>query len=121
MLQLAVDAGGDDEELAELTARLRRQLLELDVNRVDRPATGETPVGAKGVDPLALGTVVVTLARSAGTLASVVKTVQGWLKGQHARTVKLELDGDTIELIGATSRDQERLIDLWVRRHAVEP
>jgi len=32
--------------------------------------------------------------------------------------VKLELDGDALELTGVSSRDQQRLIELWIERHA---
>jgi hypothetical protein len=120
-LRVGVGASSDDEELAELTARLRRQLLDLEVTGVDRPSTGDAPTGAKGVDPIALGTLVVTLARRAGVLTSLTKTVQRWLAGRGDRTVRLELDGDSIELTGASARDQERLVELWIARHATEP
>ena len=35
-------------------------------------------------------------------------------------SVKLTLDGDACEVTGMTSADQERLVDLWVARHAGE-
>jgi len=117
-LRLGVAGGSDDEELAELTARLRQRLLDLDVARVDRPTQGEPPSGAKGVDAAALGTLVVTLGRSASVLAAFTGAVQRWLTGKQNRTIKLELDGDTIELTGASSRDQERLVEVWIERHA---
>lgn len=120
-LRVGIAPGSDDEELAELTIRLRRQLLDLDVATVDRPQTGDAPIGAKGVDPIALGTLVVTLARSRGALTALAKVVQRWVASQHNRTVRLELDGDTIELTGASSRDQESLVELWINRHAGEP
>jgi hypothetical protein len=117
-LQVGVAAGSDDEEVAELTARLRRELLDLDVAGVDRPPAADAPTGAKGVDAIALGTLVLTLARSPRALNAVARTVQRWLAVQHNRTVKLELDDDTIELTGVSSRDQERLVALWIDRHA---
>src|SRR5919204_2517213 len=121
-LQVDIAGDSDDEELAELTTALRRRLLELDVAGVGRPpAPGEPPAGAKGVDAIALGTLVVTLARSPGALAAVAKTVQGWVAARNDRRVKLELDGDTIELTGVSSRDQERLVELWIGRHAAAP
>jgi hypothetical protein len=119
-LEVGAQAGSDDEELAELTARLRRELLQLDVEGVERPPSGLPPSGAKGVDAVALGTLVVTLARSPGALAAFAKTVQGWLTSRQSRTVKLELDGDSIELDGVSSRDQERLVELWIGRHTAE-
>ena len=117
-LEVGVESGSDPQELAELTARLQRQLLQLDVDAVERPSAGPPPEGAKGADIVALGTLFVTLAKSVGGLAAVTKTVQNWLTGQRGRTVKLQVDGDTIELTGASSRDQERLVDAWIERHA---
>jgi hypothetical protein len=121
-LEVRVDAvGGDAESIAELTAKLRRELLQLDVNAVDQAAAGEAPPGAKGLEILMLGTLLVKLARDVGTLASVVHTVQGWLGSGPDRTVKLELDGDTIEISAASSSERQRLLDLWIERHAVTP
>jgi hypothetical protein len=117
-IQLDVDES-DAEELAELTAKLRRELLLLDVDSVNQSVAGEAPAGAKAVDLMVIGTLLVNLGRSAATLASVVRTVQGWVGSSSSRTVKLQLDGDSIELSGVKSSDQQRLIDLWIERHAV--
>jgi len=117
-IRVGVEPDSDDEELAELTARLRRLLLELDVAGVDRPSSDEAPAGAKGVEAMALGTLAVTLARRAGALRAITAGVQSWLTAQRNRTVKIELDGDTLELTGVSSREQERLVDLWIDRHA---
>jgi len=117
-IQLDVDES-DAEELAELTAKLRRELLLLDVDSVDQSVVGEAPEGTKAVDLMVIGTLLVNLGRSAATLASVVRTVQGWVGSSSSRTVKLQLDGDSIELSGVKSSDQQRLIDLWIERHAV--
>jgi hypothetical protein len=42
---------GDDDELAELTRRLRVQLLGLDVDSVDPMADSTDSGGAKGLEP----------------------------------------------------------------------
>ena len=117
-IQLDVEES-DAEELAELTAKLRRELLQLDVDSVDQSVAGEAPPGAKAVDLMVIGTLLVNLGRSAATLGSVVRAVQGWVGSHPSRTVKLQLDGDSIELTGVKSGDQQRLIDLWIERHAV--
>jgi hypothetical protein len=117
-IQLDVEES-DPQELQELTGKLRRELLQLDVESVAPSVAGEAPEGAKAVDLMVIGTLIVNLGRSAGALASVVRAVQGWLGSQPARTVKLQLDGDSIEVTGVKSGDQQRLIDLWIERHAV--
>ena len=72
---------------------------------------------AKGVGLLALGGLVVRFADS-GVLQLLVSSVRSWLGRQHHRSIKLTLDGDSLELTGMSSAEQERLIDLWVNRHA---
>jgi hypothetical protein len=101
----------DDARVDELTAALRGELLELDVDRVERE-TGEAPKGARGLE---LGALLITFAKS-GALSAVVRTVQAWASRGN-RHLKLEVDGDTIEISGATSEQQDRLIDAWVARH----
>lgn len=118
-LEIQLDAGeSDTEELAALTAKLRRELLQLDVDAVDQPVDGNPPPGAKAVDMILVGTLLVSLGRSADKLGTVVRTIQGWVGTRAARTVKLQLDGDALELTGVSSRDQQRLIDHWIERHA---
>ncbi len=115
-----LDAGPDHdaEDLLELTQRLRGELLELDVDAVALEGQGEAPAGAKGVELLAFGGLVVRFALNSTVLKSVVDTTVGWLGRQQARSVKLTLDGDTLEVTGVSSDQQSRLIDEWVARHA---
>ena len=113
---LADDA--DAAALDEATARLRRDLLELDVDNVERATGAAAPPGTKAVETILIGTLLVTLAKNAGTIGEVVKAVQSWLGDRPGRTVKLELDGDAIELSNASSEDQKRLLDLWIEQHA---
>lgn len=115
-----LDAGPDQdaEELQELTQGLQGELLELDVDAV-KPAThGETPDGAKGAEVLAFGGLAIQFALKAPVLRSVVDATVAWLGRQQARSVKLTLDGDTLELTGVSSDEQRRLVEQWVGRHA---
>ena len=114
-------ADSDAEELAGLTAKLRRELLQLDVDAVEQARGEAPPEGAKAVEVLVIGTLLVHLGRTAGKLADVVRAVQGWIRPQSQRTVKLQLDGDAIEITGASSSEQERLIELWIQRHSDPP
>lgn len=116
-LELDVGPDADAEEVDELTRRLRRELLELDVESVDLSRAGPPPPGARAVDVLSLGTLIVTLAKSSGALGTVVAVVRSWLSGAPRRTVKLELDGDVLEVSGVSLRDQRELIASWIARH----
>jgi hypothetical protein len=116
-VQVAVGPDADAEEVAEATSQLRRELLDLDVEAVELPAAGEPPPGTRAVELAALGALVVTVAQSP-LLGPVVAAVRSWLAGGSAqRSVKLELDGDVLELSGVSSKEQRRLVDEWLGRH----
>jgi len=109
----------DDEELSELTSRLRTELLDLDVDDVvPASGSGDAPADAKGVALSVIGGLLVKFAVSPEGLRAVVSGVRSWVARQHIRSVKLTLDGDTCEVSGLDSDEQKRLIDLWVVRHA---
>jgi len=115
-IQLAVGPDDDAEQVAEATLRLRRELLDLDVDAVELPSGGEPPPGTRAVELAALGALAVTLAKSQ-MLGPVVAAVRAWLAGSPQRSIKLELDGDVLELTGLSSKDQQRLADGWLCRH----
>ncbi len=118
-LQLS-EEGADAERLAVLTGYLRAELLRLDVEDVTAPQAGEAPPGARVVGVAAVGALLVALGQSAEGLRSVVSAIGDWLRrgGGTRRTVRLELDGDALVLSQASAADQERLIELFVSRHA---
>jgi hypothetical protein len=116
-LKIELSAGDDAgaEEQDEFTRALREELLQLDVDAVERPA-GVAPEGARGADAVALGTLLVTLGQ--GALGIVSSAIGRWVARRAGRSVTLELDGDRIELAGVSEEDQRRLIETFVARHA---
>jgi len=116
-LQIEATADTDDEELAQLTSRLRDELLRLDVDVVYLASGGEAPDSSKGVGLLAAGGLVVQFLLRQDLLHSIIDGVRSWLGRQHARSIKLTLDGDSLELTGVSSAEQDRLVELWVMRH----
>jgi len=118
-LRVRIDAeDADVEEIAGLTRQLRRALLELDVDAVQPMPAGEAPPDAKAGEALALGGLIVSLVNASGLLASVVDAIQSWMVGRGPRSVRLELDGDVLEVSGISSRRQDQLIAVWLDRHA---
>src|SRR5262245_58416547 len=119
-LSVELQAGPDTdaEELGQLAGRLRAELLDLDVDDVRHLVRGAAPADAKGADLLAVGGLVVGSVASPEVLVSVLGAVRSWLGRNRARSVKLTLDGDSLEVSGVSSAEQERLVDLWVARHA---
>lgn len=115
-IQVAVGPDGDADEVAQATLQLRRELLDLDVDAVEMPKTGEAPQGSRAVDLTALGALAVNMAESQ-LLTAVIATIRSWLTASSRRGIKLELDGDVLELTGVSSSDQRRLTDEWLKRH----
>ena len=117
-LQLA-EEGADAERLAMLTGYLRDELLQLDVEDVTELPAGEPPPGARVFGAAAVGALFIALGQSAEGLRAVVSAIRDWLRRGDGtrRMVRLELDGDALELSQASAADQERLIGLFVRRH----
>ncbi len=118
-LHIAED-GADAERIDALTGNLRRELLELDVDDVQPAPGGPAPDGARAVDLAMIGGLIVSLGTSAASLKDVVTVVRGWLsRGAGARrTLKLQIDGDSLELSEVSAAEQDRLIELFIRRHA---
>jgi hypothetical protein len=118
-VQLSED-GADAERLDVLTGFLREELLQLDVENVTALRAGSPPPGARTIDVVAVGGLLVSLGRSADALRAVVSTIRRWLsRGDGTkRTIRLEIGGDALELSEATAADQDRLITLFINRHA---
>ncbi|MEV6303288.1 hypothetical protein AB0M02_28015 [Actinoplanes sp. NPDC051861] len=121
MLRLSED-GADAERVEMLTGYLRRELVQLDVDDVRQQRGGEAPPGTRGFDPAMAGALLVSLGSNAESLRAVVQTIQSWLgRGRGVtRTVRLELGGDVLELSEVSAGEQQRLIDLFVRKHSAE-
>ncbi|MGP3970242.1 hypothetical protein [Streptomyces sp. 6N223] len=118
-VQLVGTHDTDAEELARLTGSLRRELLELDVEDVSLARSGaEAPEGAKSGEVVAVGALVVTVAPV--LVRQVVKLIDTWLRNRPLRTVKVELDGRSIELGHASPEDQQRLIEAFVNAGATQ-
>jgi hypothetical protein len=112
------EEGADDERLDEVTGYLREELKQLDVGGVSPVRVGEAPDGTRALDVIAVGGLLVSVANSQA-LRSVVSAVRRWLsRGQGTpRSVRMEIDGDVLELSGASEGDQERLVEMFLTRH----
>src|SRR5918995_1302610 len=114
-VQVSAGPGAGAEATAEATSQLRRELLELNVESVEPARAGDPPSGSKAIELVALGALLVNVAASE-VLSAVVAAVRSWLAGHDERSVKLELDGDVLELTGLSTREQRRLTDEWLSR-----
>jgi hypothetical protein len=115
-VQLAIEGDAPAEESDELTGNLRRELLELDVEAVDRRRAEEPPPGARGAEAAELGSLLVTLGPT--VLGSVVETIRAWLSRDRGRSARLQLGDDVLELSDASPEQQKQLIAAFLARNA---
>jgi hypothetical protein len=115
-----VEDGADDGRLEELALLLRQELLELDdVPAVEHYHEGEAPEGSRAGLAAIAGVLSVSLVPGLQALGAVVAAVGGWLRRSGSpRTVKVTIDGDTIELSGANDDAQRQLVDAFIRKHS---
>ena len=117
-LEVAED-GADEARLEELALMLRQELLVLDVRSVEPYAEGDGPQGSRSGFAVIAGFLAVSLQPSLQALGAIVAVVRDWLRRSGSgRTVKIALDGDTIELTGASDKVQQQLVDAWLSKHA---
>ncbi|MFC7494874.1 MULTISPECIES: hypothetical protein [unclassified Nocardioides] len=113
--------GADDVRLDDLGRLLRDELLQLpEAASVDALTTGEAPPGTRGGLVAEAGALVITAPPNVAALVAIVGSVWRWLRrgGSTGRRIRLEVDGDVIELSGATDAQQEKLIEEWIARRA---
>lgn len=118
LVEIGSGYGYEDEELARLTGRLRTELLNLDVHAVQYANAEAAPEGAKGLPNVAAAGGLVIRFIGRDVLEAVIGGIRSWLSRQRCRSIKITLDGDSLELVNPSSAEQEQLVSLWISRHA---
>ena len=116
VLQVCPAPGDDAGELGDLAGWLRAELLDLDIQGVDRLAREAVPSGAKGAADVA-GWLLVQLGPEA--LRAVLAKVADWVT-RNDRVVEVSYGDDTLKLGQATREQQEKIIDGWLARHPAD-
>ena len=111
------DPAADAEVIDGLAGDLRLELLELDVDSVSPIALEPAPEGSKGVELVAIGALLVRVQDSLPVVNAVVTTVRRWLAraSSSGRSLKITVDGRTLELSAATAEQQQQLVTEFVR------
>jgi len=115
-LQVAGDEDTDAERVAELASRLRAELLELDVERVDHPRAAPPPPGAKGA-ALEWASLAVTFA---GAVPGLLSVMQGWLGRHEGCSITLSVGGDALTLDDLSRTERDQMAHTWLRKHGLE-
>ncbi len=117
-LELGAGLDASDEELEELAQQLRGELLELDVDDVEFVEEGAAPKGTKGASSIDASGLLVTLATSGGVLTPLINALQSWLSRDERRSVVIEMDGDRLEVSNISSEEQQRLVEIYLKKHS---
>ena len=115
------EPSADGPEIERITHRLRRELLDLEVEDVRPAVAGDAPAGAKGIELLQLGTLLVTLVKSGGMLSQVADLVRSWVTRNDSLQVSLEVGDAKLTVTGASAAERSQLIDAWIARALAEP
>jgi hypothetical protein len=111
------ETDADAELLEQLTYGLRDELLETPVDSVALPMIGEAPEGSRALGIAAVGALVIKYAGSSDVVEKVIGVVRSWFnKNPAARTLKITVGSDVLELSAATLEQQQQLIDAFVKR-----
>jgi hypothetical protein len=123
-------ADGDAEELAELSVKLRAELMELDVLAVTAEASDGAPRDEaladtrKGLEALAAAGHWLAVQFGAAGLRSVLAALADWA-ARNNREVEVGVTADagtrTLKLSRATPEQQERIIDAWLASLPASP
>jgi hypothetical protein len=118
IIMLEGDSNSDLLELNDLTAQLRRHLLELDVEDVELVRNGEVPAEAKPVDPVIIGALAVTLVKTPSILKSITGLVETWIRNRPVRTARIVIDDDFLELTAVSPAEHRLLTEAFIDKHA---
>lgn len=105
----------DVERLDELSSVLRRELLDLGVDDVERASAGEAPDGTRGIDVAAIGVLLVAFQEPLVAVTAIVGAIRGWMSSTRgANAVELTIGDQTLKIDSASREQQDRLIDEFV-------
>ena len=110
--ELSIQVSADDateEDIDQMTRQLLSELREMDVEGVELGRAGAAPDGTKAVDPIATGSILVSVLPA--ILPKVLDGVQAWVMRGNNRTVKFKgkISGQAIEFEGS-GEDLQRLL-----------
>lgn len=115
-VQIASSHDGDEGELNELAQGLRRELLALDVESVERAPVTAVPDDAKSGGASLPDLLIVTISNST-VLVAIVHFFQGWIGRGKGRKVNIKLGKNSLEIDEASPEEQAKLIASWIDWH----
>lgn len=110
------DPDADPERLEQLTAVVREELLDTDVQDVSPAGSGPGPAGTRAGGGTVVGELVVVLVSSASALRAVIGVLAAWRDRHRPRKVKIKVGDLSVQIDDTTAEQQERLVNELVRK-----
>ena len=118
LVRLVVDPNDGDRERADEDVQyLLSDLAQLDVEAIGRVPAGAAPSGTKAGGAVELGALLIAVGGSGAILPMLVGLVRDWLGRRGSGSVKLTIGDDSLELSGVSGKDQQRVLEEFLRRH----
>jgi hypothetical protein len=111
-ISLHISADEEPERLDRLTRLFREELLGLDVDGVTLARNGQAPPDARG-DAISVGTLIVTLANSAG-LVGLCQLARTWVTRDQGRRIIVKNGKRSLEITGTNTAQQQQVIDAFL-------
>jgi hypothetical protein len=111
---VTVDPGpdADAEETERLTVQLRNELLQLEVDRVDRVSEGDAPDGTRAIELIAVASLLVKF--GPGVIGAVAGTLQAWLARGDGRKITVQIADKQITLEQPSDEERRKLVDAFL-------
>ena len=102
--------GEDIEDRKEATQDLRQVLSIIGISSL--ASTTRSYLSADGMRSYeAIASSIIVMLTSATTLRLVIKTIQVWLIEKNRHSVKIEIDGKSIEITGGSEESQREYVE----------
>ncbi|MUL41600.1 hypothetical protein FZ103_10500 [Streptomonospora sp. PA3] len=117
-MQIHVSCDAHAEDLEQLVASLHGELLHLDVEDVRPLQTGPPPAGARADWGLDLTGLAVVTDASMTMLSRLVRSLRAWCDRTQPRpSLRLEIDGDVLEISETSTEQADRSLQFFLQRH----
>lgn len=114
-LWVQIDSGHDSDasQINQLAQGLRRELLALDVEAVERAPDTVVPDEAKSGGASLPDLLIVSISNST-VLVAIVHLLQGWIGRGKGRKVAIKIGKNSLEVDAASPEQQAKLIESWI-------
>lgn len=118
LLRIVLDERADDTEIGDAAQSILAEMREtVPAMSVIRSTPGDP--GTKDAGQLISGgQILLSLLASGGVLATLIASTQGWLLRNVGKEVEIDLGGDKLRLKGISSAAQDKLVEVFLARHA---